>query len=79
VIRLIKFFLVLVFIISSSSTSALDPALRVRYSFLVLTDDYGILNKKDMADYAKEMKYEKFTGKHNGLVYTPYTSRCEQW
>lgn len=67
--QLMIIFLTLTLVISTFSAFALAPALKEKYSCLILTNDYGILEKKDLADYVKEMKYEKFTGKHNGLVY----------
>ncbi|MBA2653777.1 MAG: hypothetical protein H0U71_01765 [Gammaproteobacteria bacterium] len=60
------FFVVLGF---SFSVHALDGALKKKYALLLLTDDYGILKEADLARYQKKMKYEKFSAKHDGLVY----------
>lgn len=64
--KLFIFFVVLSF---SLSVYALDGGLKKKDSLLLLTDDYGILNEVDLARYQKKMKYEKFSAKHDGLVY----------
>lgn len=64
-----KWFIFLVVLVFSFSVLALDGVLKKKYSLLLLTDDYGILKESDLAKYQKEMKYEKFSGKHDGLVY----------
>lgn len=60
------FFCLLVFCVGAP---ALDEALKKKYPFLLLTSDHGILNEADLARYQKKMNYEKFSGKHSGLVY----------
>lgn len=47
----------------------LEPSMKQKYPDGLLTNDYGILNEKDLADYTKQMKPMPFTGGHSGYNY----------
>jgi len=64
-----KWFVFFFVLYLSFSCHALNEILKKKYSLLLLTDDYGILAETDVAKYQRSMKYEKFSGKHDGLVY----------
>ncbi len=48
---------------------AIDIEILKKYPYLLLTDDYGILNDSNLKRYAYEVNAEPFIGKFNGLDY----------
>lgn len=64
-----KVYLVLYIAFMTNSVLALDRSLQKKYPFLVLNEDHGILDEKDLADFSKDMNYKKFSQKSSGLIY----------
>jgi hypothetical protein len=63
----IKFLLILSILVNLSFNAfAIDQANKKRYSYLLLTDDYHILDGKDLADYGRKLSPRLFSLKNSG-------------
>lgn len=64
-----NYILTVTLIICAFNVWCIAPSIKHKYPDGLLTDDYGILNESDLAEYAKQMKPMLYTGKHSGYNY----------